>query len=90
MNFQGINGKGRVVIPTASKEEKELMQANPVYKFVRWLPLVEVAKVEAPAEVENAEPVTNKHNNGDSNTNDRPSGATKRRKRGGSQGSDRG
>lgn len=88
MNYQGINGNEKVVFQSVTEEQKAEIQANPVYNFVRFIPIVEVEPVEAPVEVEDAETEpTNNTTDGDSDSNARPSGASKRGKGRGSKGS---
>lgn len=36
MQFQGYTN-GRAVTGIVSKDERETMQANPVYQFIRWV-----------------------------------------------------
>lgn len=80
MNYQGINGQDRVVIAKATQEEMNAMKANPAYKFVRFVPIVEKVKVAPPTEVEDAETNILINTDGDSNTEGRRGRKTNREK----------
>lgn len=79
--YQGVNGTGHVVIKEATQEQVNEFKANPAYNFVRFIPIADVEKVEAPAEVENVpEPLTNKHSDGKDHANGRSRRKTNRGK----------
>lgn len=73
--YNGINGKGRVVLANQTAEQVEAIKLNPAYNFVRWVPVVE--KVAAPIEVDDV--VENaSQKDGDSNTKGRSGRKTNR------------
>lgn len=76
--FNGINGNGQVVAPSVTAEQKEQMQGNPAYKFLRWEAVK--GKVPAPAEVEDVETITNKQTDDGDNSDSRSSRKAKRAK----------
>lgn len=64
MNYQGVNTKGRVVFPSLTTDQVDEMKANAAYNFVRFIPIEPVEVVEAPPEVDDAEPITTNEEDG--------------------------